>query len=225
MSATTYPPISAVIPTINEEHTIGAVIDGLRELPDVQVVVVDTNSTDKTVEISRSKGALVISEPTRGYGLAYKTGLKSASGEIIICLDGDGTYPTEVVRPLVDLLLRSDIDFISCDRMTLRTHTNYTTLHFVGNSVLNLIVRLLFSFPLKDSQSGMWIFRKEVYNKMKGLSDGMSFSQEMKIEALRHGVLIEVPIRYGVRVVKPKLRTWKDGFSNLFHLLVKRVQE
>lgn len=225
MSIPPYPAISAVIPTINEERTIGAVIDGLKEFPDIEIVVVDTNSTDQTTEISKSKGAIVIQEPTRGYGLAYKTGLASASGEVIVCLDGDGTYPTEIVKPLVDLLLRSDVDFISCDRMTLRTHVNYTMLHFVGNSVLNLVVRVLFRYPLKDSQSGMWIFRKEVYNKMKGLSNGMSFSQEMKIEALRHGAFIEVPIRYGVRVVKPKLRTWKDGFSNLFHLLVKRVQE
>ena len=109
--------------------------------------------------------------------------------------------------------------------MTLRTHINYTTLHFVGNSILNLVVRILFKYPLNDSQSGMWIFRKDLYKKMKGLNRGMSFSQEIKIEALRHGVLIEVPIRYGVRLVKPKLRTWKDGFSNLFHLLAKRVQE
>ncbi len=225
MSIPPYPAISVVIPTINEERTIGAVIDGLGELPNIEVVVVDTKSTDRTTEIAKAKGAFVIQQPNRGYGLAYKTGLKEVKGEIIVCLDGDGTYPAEIVKPLIDLLLRSDVDFISCDRMTLRNNMNYTMLHFVGNSVLNIVMRLLFSYPLKDSQSGMWIFRKKVYDKMKGLSDGMSFSQEMKIEALRHGTLIEVPIRYGVRVVKPKLRTWKDGFSNLFHLMVKRVQE
>ena len=69
------------------------------------------------------------------------------------------------------------------------------------------------------------VFRKSIYERMKILSDGMSFSQDIKIEALRHGTLIEIPIRYGVRVTKPKLRTWRDGFSNLFHLMIKRISE
>jgi hypothetical protein len=51
----------------------------------------------------------------------------------------------------------------------------------------------------------------------------MSFSQDIKIEAIRLGQFIEVPIRYGIRITKPKLKTWHDGFSNLFYVFVKRV--
>jgi glycosyltransferase involved in cell wall biosynthesis len=219
------PKISAVIPTMNEEHTIGDVIDGLRSLGDMEILVVDTDSRDRTREISVSKGARVIEQPLRGYGIAYKTGLKEATGDIIVCLDGDGTYPTEMVSTLIDILNKDDVDFISCDRMTLRNDDNYTRLHFLGNSILNLTIRIFFRHSMKDSQSGMWVFRSEIYRKMGHLSDGMSFSQEMKIEAMRKGKFIEIPIRYGVRITKPKLKTWGDGFSNLFNIFIKMVRK
>lgn len=212
-----------MIPTINEEKTIGDVIRGIQQIPGVEIIVVDTNSTDGTREISSSLGATVIAEPRRGYGQAYNTGLSKAKGDVIVCLDGDGTYPTDVIGPFIEILTRSRIDFISCDRMTLRTEHNYTTLHYVGNSILNLTVRLLFGLSIKDSQSGMWVFRSEILKKMKRLGNGMSFSEEIKVEAAKHGIIVEIPIRYGIRITKPKLNTWKDGISNLFHLFVKRV--
>ncbi|PYB69046.1 glycosyltransferase family 2 protein [Thermoplasma sp. Kam2015] len=218
--------ISFVIPTINEEGTIGSVIDGIRsDFKNSEIIVVDTNSTDRTREIARSKGARVIEEPRRGYGRAYQTGIPAASGEIIVCMDGDGTYPTDIVKPLIEILILDRVDFISCDRITFRTSTNYTTLHYVGNMVLNITIRILFKVRMVDSQSGMWIFRSDLYRKMKNLGNGMSFSQNIKIEAVRHGVFIEIPIRYGVRITKPKLKTWHDGFHNLFALFVKRVSE
>lgn len=215
--------ISVVIPTINEERTIGEVISGLQKLNDVEIIVVDTNSTDRTRDIAKSMGCKVIEEPRRGYGRGYKTGLEHITGDFVVCMDGDGTYPTDVVRPFLDILQMSSIDFISGDRITLRTSKNYTTLHYVGNSILNAAIRIFFNVSMKDSQSGMWVFRSELYRKMQNLSDGMSFSQDIKIEAIRRGQFIEIPIRYGVRITKPKLKTWHDGFSNLFYIFIKRV--
>lgn len=213
-----------VIPTINEEKTIGMVIDGLNKMGhEVEVIVVDTNSTDRTTDIAEEKGAIVVNQPKKGYGVAYKTGLERMSGDIAVCLDGDGTYPTDVIPPLIQILEMDEVDFISCDRITLRTAKNYTTLHFVGNSVLTKAVGVFFKVNLKDSQSGMWIFRADLYRQMAGLSDGMSFSQDIKIEAIKLGKFIEIPIKYGVRITKPKLKTWRDGFSNLFFVFIKRV--
>ena len=219
------PKISAVIPTMNEEKTIGSVIEGLKNLDDIEILVVDTNSKDRTKQIASSEGARVIDQPLRGYGLAYKTGLTQASGDIIVCMDGDGTYPTDIVTTLIDLLVKDDVDFISCDRMSLRNNENYTTLHFVGNSGLNITIRLFVEHSMKDSQSGMWIFRSDIYRKMGHLSDGMSFSQEIKIEAMKRGRFIEVPIRYGVRITKPKLKTWGDGISNLMNIFIKMTRK
>ncbi len=215
--------LSAVIPTINEENTIGEIIDELRNSGVLEIIIVDTNSTDRTRDIAREKGARVIEQPRKGYGRAYKTGLKEVTGDIIICLDGDGTYPTNMVRPFVEILVYDQVDFISGDRMKFRTDKNYTTLHYVGNSILNRVAGLLFKVSMNDSQSGMWVFRSELYRKMGKLSDRMSFSEDIKIEAIRLGSFIEIPIRYGVRITKPKLKTWQDGFSNLFNLFVKRV--
>lgn len=209
---------------MNEESTIGTVIDGLKKLnSEVEVIVVDTASHDRTREIAAEKGARVIDQPKRGYGVAYKTGLNEATGEIVVCLDGDGTYPTDVISPLIEILEMDEVDFISCDRITLRTAKNYTTLHYVGNSVLTRAIGLLFKVSLKDSQSGMWVFRSGIYKEMVNLSDGMSFSQDIKIEAIKLGKFIEIPIKYGVRITKPKLKTWRDGFSNLFYVFIKRV--
>ena len=105
--------ISVVIPTINEERTIGEVISGLQKLNDVEIIVVDTNSTDRTRDIAKSMGCKVIEEPRRGYGRGYKTGLEHITGDFVVCMDGDGTYPTDVVRPFLDILQMSSIDFIS----------------------------------------------------------------------------------------------------------------
>ncbi|AGO60595.1 glycosyltransferase family 2 protein [Ferroplasma acidarmanus] len=218
--------VTAIIPTINEEETIGSVIDGLlNSVEGIEIIVVDTNSTDRTKEIATGRGATVINESRSGYGMAYKTGLQHAKGDIIVCMDGDNTYPTDIVRPLLDIIRMDEVNFISCDRMTLRTQHNYTSLHYIGNSVLNFTMRLLFKINLNDSQSGMWIFYRDFYDKMKNLSNGMSFSEDIKIDAVRLGKLIEIPIKYGIRISKPKLNTWRDGFRNLFHLFVKRIQE
>ena len=216
--------ISVVIPTMNEEKTIGDVIKSLQYLNPVEVFVVDTNSTDRTREIAESLGATVVDEPRRGYGRAYKTGIMKCSGDIVVCLDGDGTYPCNVIKPLIEILDANQVDFISCDRMTLRSQNSYTNLHLIGNKILNFSISVLYGYRLFDSQSGMWIFRSEIFKKMSELSDGMSFSQEIKIEALRRGTLIEVPVRYGIRLSKPKLNTWGDGFSNLFGLFIKYVR-
>ena len=218
--------VTAVIPTINEEGTIGSVIDGLlKSVEGIEIIVVDTDSTDRTKEIAAAKGAIVINESKRGYGTAYKTGLKRAKGDLIVCMDGDNTYPTDIVKPLLEIIWMDEVNFISCDRMALRTQHNYTSLHYIGNSILNFTMRLLFKITLNDSQSGMWIFYREFYEKMKNLSNGMSFSEDIKIDAVRLGKLIEIPIKYGIRISKPKLKTWNDGFMNLFHLFIKRIQE
>lgn len=92
--------ISIVIPTMNEEHTIGSVIESVKYLDPLEVIVVDTASRDRTREIAKSLGAIVVDEPRRGYGVAYKTGISMARGSIIACLDGDGTYPANIIGPL-----------------------------------------------------------------------------------------------------------------------------
>ncbi|MEW5759562.1 MAG: glycosyltransferase family 2 protein [Candidatus Thermoplasmatota archaeon] len=215
--------ISVVIPTINEEASIGEVIDAIPKMDDLEIIVVDYKSTDRTCEIARKKGAIVINEENKGYGRAYKTGFKHARGDVIVTMDGDMTYPAEEIDKFVKLLVEKDLDFITCDRISMLDKMVMSKTHRFGNWVLTNTMRLLFGLKLKDSQSGMWIFRKKILEKTKLISDGMPFSEELKIEAYMSGAkIMEIPIIYRVRKGEVKLSSWKDGLNNLFFLFKKK---
>lgn len=216
--------ISIIIPTMNEEESIGRVIDAIpRGEAAIEILVVDTNSKDRTKEIARGKGAKVIDEPRRGYGRAYKTGFANASGEVIITLDGDLTYPAERVVEFANMLMDKGLDFITCNRLSLLEPGVMSRKHRLGNWILTKTANLLFGLRLKDSQSGMWIFRREILDKMELMSDGMPLSEEIKVEAWRKGFRTkEIPIEYRARKGEVKLSTWKDGYNNLKFLFSKR---
>jgi glycosyltransferase involved in cell wall biosynthesis len=211
---------------MNEEMSIGHVIDEIKSSLDglrpYEILVVDTNSKDRTREIASSKGAVVVDEPRRGYGRAYKTGFEKASGDIIATLDADMTYPAADIPKLADRLETEGLDFITTDRFAKMAEGAMSAKHRLGNRVLSLTARLLFRVKVKDSQSGMWVFRKALLPKLELGSDGMSLSEEIKIEAFKKGRAIEVPISYRVRVGEVKLQSWSDGFGNLKFLFRKR---
>ena len=95
----------------------------------------------------------------------------------------------------------------------------------VGNVVLSLCVSILFFRWVRDSQSGMWIFYKEALQQMELISDGMAFSEEIKIEAILKPEIgfREMPIRYSNRAGANKLSPWRDGWGNLLFLFRKRL--
>lgn len=215
--------VSVVIPTINEEKSIGKVIDSIPKTDEIEIIVVDSDSTDRTKEIAASKGARVINEPRRGYGRAYKTGFREAKGDIIVTMDGDCTYPAEEVPKLVELLEKENLDFITCNRFAKMERGAMSKKHKIGNWILTIFTRLLFGVHIQDSQSGMWVFRKKILDKLNLTSDGMPFSEEIKIEAWKKGFKCkEVPIQYRVRIGEVKLSSWKDGIKNLKFLFKKR---
>ena len=218
--------VSVVIPTMNEEKSIGLVIDevvkALGSSWPFEIVVVDTDSKDRTREIASQKGARVIEEPRRGYGRAYKTGFENSQGDIIVTLDADMTYPAEKIPSLIEMLEIKGLDFITTNRFASMEKGAMSFKHKFGNWVLSTTARILFRVRLKDSQSGMWVFRKAVLGSLDVKSDGMSFSEELKIEAFRKSKAAEVPITYRVRVGEVKLSSWKDGTGNLKYLFKKR---
>jgi hypothetical protein len=218
--------LSVVIPTMNEEKSVGLVIDAVTKAVSgtrpLEIIVVDTNSKDRTREIAAEKGARVIDEPRKGYGRAYKTGFESSQGDIIATLDADMTYPAEMIPELVQMLEDRSLDFISTNRFARMEKGAMSFKHRFGNWVLSATTRLLFRVKLKDSQSGMWAFRKRILDRLEVESDGMAFSEELKIEAFRKCRATEVPISYRARVGEVKLSSWKDGTSNLRYLFRKR---
>ena len=216
--------ISVVIPCYNEEEGIQQVIRAMPAYVD-EVVVVDNNSTDRTSEVARSLGARVVFQPRKGYGAAYQAGLPAATGDIIATLDGDGTYPADEISVLVDALEEGKLDFISGSRFPLRNREAMNVTNQVGNLVLTLATALLWFRPLRDSQSGMWVFRRSVLPRLRLTSDGMPLSEEIKIEAIEKlgPRFAEVGIDYRPRIGEVKLQKWRDGWRNLSFLFAKRL--
>lgn len=214
--------ISAVIPCYNEEEGIHQVLERMPREVD-EVVVVDNRSTDRTAEVARAAGARVVPETRRGYGAAYQTGLAAVTGDLIVTLDGDGSYPPEEIPRLVDAFVEGGFEFLSCRRFPLADRQAMGFTNRVGNAVLTIAAALLFFRALRDSQSGMWVFRRSDLARMRLTSDGMAFSEEIKLEAIAKGLrFAETHIRYGDRVGTVKLQKWRDGVANLTFLIRKR---
>jgi len=222
--------ISIVIPALNEsegiERTIQTIpLSMLKSMGyNVQILIVDNGSTDNTADIARRAGAEVLYEPKRGYGHAYKAGFAGASGDIIVTSDADATYPLEDIPRLVKMIDEQKIDFITTNRFKKMRKGAMSFRNKVGNAVLSATMTILFGLRIKDSQSGMWVFRRDILKNLK-LTSNTPLSQELKIEACHFAGCSwkEVPIEYRHRTGKVKLGGWKVGFENLFHMYQKRL--
>ena len=226
--------ISIVIPAINEERGIGKTIDAVnrdffqRQNWELEIILVDGNSTDKTREIATQKGARVLIEKRKGYGRAYKTGLAAATGDIIVTGDADATYPFHLIHEYITMLIDRDLDFLTTDRFAALKHGSMSLKHRFGNLTLAWTLRILFLVNIRDSQSGMWVFKKDSLSKIQPLeafNDGMPFSEEIKIEMFKskHIKAKEIPSTLSAREGQVKIESFKDGIKNLRFLFKKRV--
>src|SRR6266481_9967954 len=215
--------ITVVIPCLNEEQGVEKVLRKMPEFVD-EVFVVDNGSTDRTSEVAGAFGAKVIREDVRGYGRSYKTGFSQATGDVIITLDGDQSYPPDAISYLLEAFLHLDVDFLNASRFPVRDREAMSFKHKIGNLILSLALSILYFRWVRDSQSGMWVFRRSILTEMKLVSDGMAFSEEIKIEALKSPKVRfgEISILYTSRLGEIKLNPWRDGFQNLWFLVKKR---
>jgi hypothetical protein len=215
--------ITVIIPCLNEEEGIAS---GLRAMPEFvdEIIVVDNGSTDRTADVAASLGAKVIREEVRGYGRAYKRGFSRATSDLIVTLDGDHSYPVDGISYLLEAFLHLHVDFLNASRFPVQDRSAMSLKHKFGNLVLSLAMSVLFFRWVRDSQSGMWVLRRAILREMKLEADGMAFSEEIKIEALRHPRIRfgEISILYSSRLGEKKLNPWRDGFQNLAFLARKR---
>lgn len=223
--------LSIVIPALNEAQNIGPVLDSIpferldREGWSAEVVVVDNGSTDGTGQIAGRLGARVVHQPRRGYGNAYRAGFEVATGDVIATGDADCTYPFDMLPELLAVLVEHDVEFMTTDRLHPANREAMKNSHFVGNHVLSAVSRLLFGHGFRDSQSGMWVFRRYVWGGLDVRSPGMAFSQEIKNDAARSGYrVLEVPIDYRMRRGEVKLNAVVDGVANLAALFAHRFR-
>ena len=224
-----------MIPTINEEKGIGKTLDSInreyfkKNKWELEILIIDGGSKDKTREIAEKKGAKVIVEKRKGYGRAYKTGLPLATGDIIVTGDGDATYPFERIHLYIQQLIDENLDFITTDRFAELKHGSMSIKHYFGNTILNLALRILFFVKIRDSQSGMWIFKKTTLDKIQPLEkfdDGMPFSEEIKIEMFTNKEIRakEIPSALYSREGEVKIQSFSDGWKNFKFLFLKRVR-
>lgn len=228
--------VSIVIPAWNEKEGIGKTIGAIpkSELEEmgyeVQILVVDGDSDDGTAELARGAGAEVIVESRRGYGRAYKTGFAHAEGDIVATSDADGTYPVEDIPRLVEILEQEKLDFLTTNRFALMDKGAMSFRNKIGNTVLAWEMKLFFGLSIRDPESGMWFFRRDILDKLRLDSNTWPFSHELKIEAFYFANCRwkEVPIRYKARCsgtgkLTSGWKGWKAGFTDLFHIMKKRL--
>ncbi len=215
--------ITVIIPCLNEEQGIAKVLHAMPPYVD-EIIVVDNASTDCTAQVAASLGAKVITEELRGYGRAYRRGFAAATGDLIVTLDGDHSYPIDGVSYLLEAFLHLEVDFLNASRFPVRDSRAMSFKHKLGNLVLSLATSILFFRWVRDSQSGMWVLRRSILADMKLEADGMAFSEEIKIEAIRNRKIRfgEISILYSTRLGEMKLSPWRDGIHNLAFLLRKR---
>jgi hypothetical protein len=116
---------------------------------------------------------------------------------------------------------------LNASRFPVRDRHAMSFKHKVGNWILSLAMSILYFRWVRDSQSGMWVFRRSILKDMRLTSDSMAFSEEIKIEALKSSRIrfAEISILYSSRLGEIKLNPWRDGFYNLFFLIKKRFSK
>jgi glycosyltransferase involved in cell wall biosynthesis len=229
MSDFTFSKVSIVIPALNEEGVVGKTVrsidaESLKKLNlDVEIIVVDNNSTDNTAKEAREAGAKVVTEKRRGYGSAYLRGLREAKGDIIVMGDADGTYPLDNTAEFIEPLLNGQADFVIGSRLKGNIHDGAMPwLHrYIGNPVLTFTGNFLFKTRVSDFHCGMRAFTRDALNKMSLHTTGMEFATEMIVEAGRKNLRIaEIPIEYRKRGGKAKLNSFSDGWRHLRFMLM-----
>lgn len=220
--------VSAVMPCLNEEQTVGTCIEkaincfaalGIRG----EVVVGDNGSTDRSSEIAESLGARVVHQPVRGYGAALQAAIAASRGRYCIMADCDDSYDWSSMGPFVEKL-RQGYDLVMGTRLkgTILPGAMPPLHRYFGNPFLSGLMNVFFRTGVSDAHCGMRGFSKESYEKMNLRSTGMEFATEMVVKAKNRDLKItEIPITLHKdgRSAAPHLRSFRDGWRHLRLLL------
>lgn len=218
------PLVSAIIPCLDEEATIGICIGKAfaafaRRGIAGEVVVGDNGSTDRSAEIATALGARVVHQPVKGYGAAIAAAANAAAGKFLIMADADDSYDWSDLDGFIDAL-EDGAELVMGNRFAGGIEAGaMPPLHrYVGNPALSTIARWLHGSPIRDFHCGMRAFTSDAFRRIGARSPGMEFASEMVINAQRAGLDIrEVPIRLypDKRGRPPHLRSFRDGWRHL----------
>lgn len=216
--------ITLILPCRNEEHALPVLADLLPKEID-EVIVVDNGSSDSTVSVAQKLGFRVFEEDRHvkgiGYGYALQKGILNATGDIIVCMDGDGSYPVTEIPKLVRMLRSEKLDFISCNRLPFTNPKDMSYIRKTGVIILNATILALYGRIVTDSLTGMWVFKKEKINQLRFREGGWDFSLEIKLRALTAPFIAykEVHIPYKDRVLgASKQKIFQTGYNHFKYL-------
>jgi glycosyltransferase involved in cell wall biosynthesis len=213
--------ISVILPCYNEEAGLSDILGLVPDFID-EIIVVDNNSQDKSREVAISYGVRVLVEKKKGYGAALLKGLSQADGQIIVIMDADSSYRADILERLCAYMHKGNLDFVSGCRFPLDGSKSMSGINLLGNYFISMVIRVMFKVDVRDSQSGMMLFRKGILNKIDIYNVGMGFSQEIKIKAWMNPQLncTEFHIPYYPRIGRVKFRRVRDAMKNLYDLFV-----
>jgi len=230
------------LPALNEEHGIGPVMDRIprAELEaagySVSVWVVDGNSTDRTLQVGRERGANVFIQEGRGKGNAMRQAFDhvlqtqdQASGgsfdrEFYLMLDADGTYPPEAVPEFVEALASGN-DVVHGSRFRGRMADGaMTPLNRIGNRVLSTLARFLYGVSVTDVCTGMWGFSAKALRQIRLEATGFDLEADLFGSAcLSRARSHELPVDYAARIGPAKLIPLRSGLQIALRLLTRRL--
>ncbi len=220
--------LSVVIPAYNEEDGIAPILERVLKvkgavqkspgaIEDVEVIVVNDASQDRTCDIASSYPdvTVITHSQNKGYGGALKTGFAAAKGEWIGFLDADGTYPPEEFPALCEAMVSRDADMVIGSRMT-GAKSGMPIRRYIGNKFFAYLLSWIVGSAITDTASGQRVFKRTILPQLLPLPDGLHLTPAMSTAALHEGLnIIEVPIRYDNRVGRSKLHIVSDGFRFL----------
>jgi glycosyltransferase involved in cell wall biosynthesis len=220
--------VSVVIPTLNEAGNILEAITTIQKelIYPKEIIIVDGNSTDGTIKIVKDTNICrLIIEPRRGYGIALRTGMKHAKGDIVVMVDGDGTYEVKHINRLLDTMVKNDAEMCLATRMY-DPNKAMGLMNFIGNKIITFCFDFLFSQFLSDTQSGFRAISHSAIEKVDLDQDDMAFATEMLVQfAKKRFKMVEVASTYKSRKYgKTKMRKIKSGieiFSTMIRGLTK----
>lgn len=222
--------IAILIPCYNEEITVAKVItDFKKELPDALIYVYNNNSTDNTLQIAYENGAIVKNEYRQGKGNVVRSMFRDIDADVYVLVDGDNTYPANMVHQLIKPILMETADMVVGDRISNGTYKkqNKRLFHDFGNGMVRNTINRLFKTNLKDVMSGYRAFSRTFVKNIPILSKGFEVETEMTLHALdKRFIIKEIPIEYKDRPnkSKSKLNTFTDGYK-VIKTIIKMLKD
>ena len=224
--------ISVLLPALNEEMTIGSVIDSIPtgQLRDrgyeVEIIVADGNSKDKTQEISIRRGARVVVQQGRGKGLGVREAFDEIKGKYLFMMDADGTYPGHHILDMLPLLESGDYDVVLGSRINGKIQPGaMNRLNYIGNKFLTTTANFFFpnGCKISDVCTGMWGFKGPLIKELNLTAVHFEIEAEMYAKCVKNGFRIgEVPIIYRKRTTDSKLSSLKHGSRIFNQLLIEK---